>query len=195
MINKTVLNEWQEAINNMSYEKLLRSLEDPSFYQEYKDLVKNRMVEVEKEMAHVYDVFIKTLKKRRIKYELGDDKDIFFFTYNRKRFRAELDCECDFVIIHLIHDIFIDKEEEAKLSRLGKAVNEVNKICRVNTFYEENEENGYFFVVSSATILFLSENSNFEMEFKMTLESCLTARDLLKMLMKRIHNKRDKLDS
>ena len=187
--NKSPKEEWKDSINNMSYEELQRCIADPSYYPEYLEYAKSRLAQLESDMAHVYEVFIKTLKKKRIKYELGDDKDIFFFTYNRKRFRAELDCESDFVIINFIHDIFINKEDGAKLSRLGKAVNETNKICRVNTFYEENEEDGYFFVLSSATILFVSENPNFEIEFKMALESCLTARYVVNGLMKR-RNKR-----
>ena len=187
--SKSLKEEWKENIDIMTYEELQRCLADPNYYPEYLDYVRSRLIQLESDMAHVKEVFIKTLKKRRIKYELGDDKDIFYFTFNRKRFRAELECEYDFVTIHFLHDIFINKEDGAKISRLGKAVNETNKICRVNTIYEENEEDGYFFVVSSATILFVSENPNFEMEFKMALESCLTARYVVNGLMKR-RNKR-----
>ncbi len=189
--SKLPLEEWKETINDMSYEELQRCIADPSYYPEYLDYAKSRLAQLESDMANVYEVFIKTLKKRRIKYELGDDKDIFYFTYNRKRFSAELDCESDFVTIHFLHDIFINKDDGVKLSRLGKAVNETNKICRVNTIYEENEEEGYFFVVSSATILFVSENPNFEIEFKMALESCLTARYVVNGLMKRRNTRLD----
>ena len=192
--SKLPFEEWKETINDMSYEELQRCIADPSYYPEYLEYAKSRLLQLESDMAHVYEVFIKTLKKRRIKYELGEDKEKISFTYNRKRFWAELDCECDFVIIHSLHDIFIDKDDGDKLTRLRNAVNEINKICGVNTIYEEYEEEGYFFVISSATIFFISENPNFESEFNMTLQSCLTARDLLKRLMKRIHNKRDRLD-
>ena len=187
--SKSPKEEWKENIDIMTYEELQRCIADPNYYPEYLEYAKSRLAQLESDMAHVNEVFIKTLKKRRIKYELGDDKDVFFFNYNRKRFRAELDCESDFVIIYFIHDIFINKEDEAKLSRLGKAVNETNKICRVNTIYEENEEDGYFFVLSSAMIYFVSENPNFEIEFRMALESCLTARYVVNGLMKR-RNKR-----
>jgi len=187
--SKSPKEEWKDDIDFMTYEELQRCITDSSYYPEYLEYARSRLAQLENDMAHVYEVFIKTLKKRRIKYELGDEKDIFYFIYNRKRFRAELDCEYDFVTIHFLHDIFINKEDGAKLSRLGKAVNEANKICRVNTIYEENEEEGYFFVLSSATIHFISENPNFEMEFKMALESCLTARYVINGLMKR-RNKR-----
>ena len=190
MINKTVLKEWQGAINDMSYEELQRSLEDPSFYQEYKDLVKNRMAEVEKEMAHVQEVFLKTLKSRRYKFELGEDQNVFFIKYERQRFRAELCCEDDFVEIVFIHDIFVDKEDTAKLSRLKETVNETNKICGVSTFYEENEDSGYFYVVSSTIINFISQNPNFGMELGISLSSCLSSRYLIKELMKRKRHKR-----
>ena len=189
--SKLPLEEWKANIDFMSYEELQRCIADPCYYPEYLEYAKSRLAQLESDMAHVNEAFIKTLKKRRIKYELGDDKDEFYFTYNRRRFRAELDCESDFVIIHFLHDIFINKEDEAKLLRLGKAVNETNKICRVNTIYEENEEEGYFFVVSSATILFVSENPNFEVEFKMALESCLTARYVVNGLMKRRNTRLD----
>ena len=187
--NKSPKEEWKDSIDIMSYEELQRCIADPSYYPEYLEYAKSRLAQLESDMVHVNEAFIKTLKKRRIKYELGDDKDEFYFTYNRRRFRAELDCESDFVIIHFLHDIFINKEDEAKLLRLGKAVNETNKICRVNTIYEENEEDDYFFVLSSAMIYFVSENPNFEIEFRMALESCLTARYVVNELMKR-RNKR-----
>ena len=187
--SKSPKEEWKDDIDFMTYEELQRCITDSSYYPEYLEYARSRLAQLENDMAHVYEVFIKTLKKRRIKYELGDEKDIFYFIYNRKRFRAELDCEYDFVTIHFLHDIFINKEDGAKLSRLGKAVNEANKICRVNTIYEENEEEGYFFVLSSATIHFISENPNFEIELKMTLQSCLDARYIVNGLMKR-RNKR-----
>lgn len=192
MINKTILNEWQEAINDMSYEELQRSLEDPSFYQEYKYLVKNRMAEVEKEMAHVQEVFLKTLKNRRYKYELGEDQNVFFIKHERQRFRADLYCEDNFVGITFIHDVFIDKEDTAKLSRLKEAVNETNKICGVSTFYEENEDSGYFYVVSTTIINFVSQNPNFGMELGISLSSCLSSRYLIKEMMKSKRHKRKK---
>lgn len=190
MINKTILKEWQGAINDMSYEELQRSLEDPSFYQEYKDLVKNRMAEVEKEMAHVQEVFLKTLKSRRYKYELGEDQNVFFIKYERQRFRAELCCEDDFVEIVFIHDIFVDKEDTAKLSRLKEAVNETNKICGVSTFYEVDEDSDCYYVVSTTFINFISQNPNFGMELGISLSSCLSSRYLIKELMKRKRHKR-----
>ena len=192
MINKTILNEWQEAINDMSYEELQRSLEDPSFYQEYKYLVKNRMAEVEKEMAHVQEVFLKTHKNRRYKYELGEDQNVFFIKHERQRFRADLYCEDNFVGITFIHDVFIDKEDTAKLSRLKEAVNETNKICGVSTFYEENEDSGYFYVVSTTIINFVSQNPNFGMELGISLSSCLSSRYLIKEMMKSKRHKRKK---
>ena len=192
MINKTILNEWQEAINDMSYEELQRSLEDPSFYQEYKYLVKNRMAEVEKEMAHVQEVFLKTLKNRRYKYELGEDQNVFFIKHERQRFRADLYCEDNFVGITFIHDVFIDKEDTAKLSRLKEAVNETNKICGVSSFYEENEDSGYFYVVSTTIINFVSQNPNFGMELGISLSSCLSSRYLIKEMMKSKRHKRKK---
>ena len=189
--SKLPLEEWKETINDMSYEELQRCIADPNYYPEYLEYAKSRLAQLESDMAHVYEVFIKTLKKKRIKYELGDDKDIFYFTYNRKRFSAELDCEYDFVTIHFLHDIFINKEEGAKISRLGKAVNETNKICRVNTVYEKNEEDGYFFVLSFATIHFISENPNFKSELNMALESCLDARYFVNGFMKRRNKRQD----
>ena len=168
MIRDTIFIECFQVLLLNSYE----------FDVDKKEFVDNNMTSFAEALAEV----------------LGEDKEKISFTYNRKIFWAELDCECDFVIIHSLHDIFIDKDDGDKLTRLRNAVNEINKICGVNTIYEEYEEEGYFFVISSATIFFISENPNFESEFNMTLQSCLTARDLLKRLMKRIHNKRDRLD-
>jgi len=189
--SKSLKEEWKENIDIMTYEELQRCLADPNYYPEYLDYVRSRLIQLESDMAHVKEVFIKTLKKRRIKYELGDDKDIFYFTFNRKRFRAELECEYDFVTIHFLHDIFINKEDGAKLSRLGKAVNEANKISGVTTIYEENEEDGCFFVLSSTTLFFISENPNFKSEFDMAIESCFDARYFVNGFMKRRNTRLD----
>ena len=178
--SKLPLEEWKETINDMSYEELQRCIADPSYYPEYLEYAKSRLAQLESDMAHVYEVFIKTLKKRRIKYELGEDQNVFFIKYERQRFRAELCCEDDFVEIVFIHDIFVDKEDTAKLSRLKEAVNETNKICGVSTFYEENEDSGYFYVVSSTIINFISQNPNFGMELGISLSSCLSSRYIIK---------------
>lgn len=188
--SKLPLEEWKETINDMSYEELQRCIADPSYYPEYLEYAKSRLAQLESDMAHVYEVFIKTLKKRRIKYELGEDQNVFFIKYERQRFRAELCCEDDFVEIVFIHDIFVDKEDTAKLSRLKETVNETNKICGVSTFYEENEDSGYFYVVSSTIINFISQNPNFGMELGISLSSCLSSRYIIKELMKKRRHKR-----
>ena len=195
---KLPLKEWEESINNMSYEELHRSIENPSYCPEFKELAKNRPLELERSNVEigtnrVLEVFIKALKKRRCKYELMDG-DRINFTYHRKKFHAEIDCEDDFVYIYFIHDIFISKEDEMKLLRLGKAVNETNKICRVNTFYEESKDTDFYFVVSTTTLFFVSQNPNFGMELGMALENCLAAQYLMKGFMKRKYNKRKKSD-
>ena len=74
--SKLPLEKWKETINDMSYEELQRCITDPSYYPEYLEYAKSRLAQLENDMAHVYEVFIKTLKKRRIKYELGEDKEI-----------------------------------------------------------------------------------------------------------------------
>ena len=188
--SKLPLEEWKETINDMSYEELQRCIADPSYYPEYLEYAKSRLTQLESDMAHVYEVFIKTLKKRRIKYELGEDQNVFFIKYERQRFRAELCCEDDFVEIVFIHDIFVDKEDTAKLSRLKETINETNKICGVSTFYEENEDSGYFYVVSSTIINFISQNPNFGMELGISLSSCLSSRYIIKELMKKRRHKR-----
>ena len=196
---KFPLKEWEETINNMSYEELQRSLEDPSYHESFKELVKNRLSELEVDASRVLEVFIKALKKRRCKYELRDNGKINF-TYHRKIFHAELDCEDDFVCIYFIHDIYIDKEDKNRLIRLGKAVNETNKICNVNTFYEDDrvinssETPNYYFVVSTTALHFVYQNPNFGMELGMVLEDFLDAQYLVKGFMKRKYNRRKKLD-
>jgi hypothetical protein len=188
--SKLPLEEWKETINDMSYEELQRCIADPSYYPEYLEYAKSRLAQLESDMAHVYEMFIKTLKKRRIKYELGEDQNVFFIKYERQRFRAELCCEDDFVEIVFIHDIFVDKEDTAKLSRLKEAVNETNKICGVSTFYEVDEDSDCYYVVSTTFIDFISQNPNFGMELGISLSSCLSSRYLIKELMKRKRHKR-----
>lgn len=188
--NKSPKEEWKDSIDIMSYEELQRCIADPCYYPEYLEYAKSRLAQLESDMVHVNEVFIKTLKKRRIKYELGEDQNVFFIKYERQRFRAELCCEDDFVEIVFIHDIFVDKEDTAKLSRLKEAVNETNKICGVSTFYEVDEDSGYFYVVSSTIINFISQNPNFGMELGISLSSCLSSRYIIKELMKKRRHKR-----
>jgi hypothetical protein len=188
--SKLPLEEWKETINDMSYEELQRCIADPSYYPEYLEYAKSRLAQLESDMAHVYEVFIKTLKKRRIKYELGEDQNVFFIKYERQRFRAELCCEDDFVEIVFIHDIFVDKEDTAKLSRLKEAVNETNKICGVSTFYEVDEDSDCYYVVSTTFIDFISQNPNFGMELGISLSSCLSSRYIIKELIKKRRHKR-----
>lgn len=188
--NKSPKEEWKDSIDIMSYEELQRCIADHSYYPEYLEYAKSRMIQLESDMAHVYEVFIKTLKKRRIKYELGEDQNVFFIKYERQRFRAELCCEDDFVEIVFIHDIFVDKEDTAKLSRLKEAVNETNKICGVSTFYEVDEDSDCYYVVSTTFINFISQNPNFGMELGISLSSCLSSRYIIKELIKKRRHKR-----
>ena len=193
MISDSILNEWQEAINDMSYEELQRSLEDSCYYQEYKELVKRRMVEIEKGNAHVQEVFLKTLKSRRYKYELGKDQNVFYIKYKRKIFRADLYCEENAVEIAFIHGICVDKEDVAKLSRLKEAINATNIICGVTTFYDKKKDDNNIVVLSKGIINFVLDNPNFEMELGMILNDCLSAQYVVKEFMKK--NKRKKLDN
>ena len=175
--SKAPLKEWEETINAMSYDELQEYIADPEIcYPDFLEYAKSRLTEIENNMINVRKVFLKALKRKHIKYDLEDDENKINFTYNRKRFHADLDCEEDFVIIYYIHDILISKEDEAKITRLEKAVNESNKTCGVSTFYEENEDSGYFYVVSSTIINFISQNPNFGMELGISLSSCLSSR-------------------
>lgn len=196
MVNtKFPLKEWEETINNMSYEELQEYIADPEIcYPEFFEYAKSRLTEIENNMINVRKVFLNALKRKHIKYELEDDENRFNFAYHRKRFHAELDCEDDFVSIYFLHDIFISKEDETRLLRLGKAANETNKICHVNTFYEESENSDHFYVVSTTIINFVSQNPNFGMELGIALEDFLDAQYLMKGFMKRKYNRRKKLD-
>ena len=185
----------------MSYEELQEYIADPKIcYPEFFEYAKSRLTEIENNMINVRKVFLNALKRKHIKYELEDDENRINFTYHRKKFHAELDCEDDFVCIYFIHDIYIDKEDNIRLMRLGKAVNETNKICNVNTFYEDDrkfnscEDPNYYFVVSTTALHFVYQNPNFGMELGIALEDFLDAQYLVKGFMKRKYNKRKKLD-
>ena len=148
----------------------------------------------EREEASVLDVFCKVLKKRRLKYELKNNGKTILFTYKRNQYVAFLDLEEDSVDIVFIHDIFIDKKDETKLARLGRLVNGTNKICPVQTYYEENEDTDFVFVLSRSSINFITQNSNLEIELIIILDGCLLSKDLIKSLMKRKYNRRKKQD-
>lgn len=194
--SKSPLKEWEETINNMSYGELQEYIADPEIcYPEFLEYAKSRLTEIENSMINVRKVFLKALKRKRIKYKLDDDENKINFTYSRKKYYAELDCEEDFIIIYYIHDILVNKEDEAKITRLAKAVNESNKLCSVNTFYEERVNPEFVFVVSRNSLDFISQNPNFDIELGMTLLGCLTAQKVVKSLMKRRYNKRKEVNA
>ena len=84
----------------MSYEELQRCIADPEIcYPEFLEYAKSRLTEIENNMINVRKVFLRALKRKHIKYELEDDENKINFTYSRKRFHADLDCEGDFVCI------------------------------------------------------------------------------------------------
>ena len=185
MINKTVLNEWQEAINDMSYEELQRALEDPNNYQEYKDLVKERMVELEEIKAQVQEIFIKALKKKRWRYELVNDGNRVIFTKKNKNYFADFGYDEDSIFVYSLHKIYINMEDEAKLSVLRKAINATNIICSVTTYYDKDKDGDNIIVLSKDVINFVIDNPNFEMELAIILEDCLAAQYVVKEFMKK----------
>ena len=135
-------------------------------------------------------VFVKTLRKWRRKYT--QDGDRINFIYDRKQFHADIDCENDSVSLLYVHDIMIDKDDAAKFAKLKMAVNGANVICNVCTFYDDNNVTDYIMVLSRATIYFVAENPNFEMELRLTLNNFYSADYLVRKVMKRKRNKRKK---
>lgn len=131
------------------------------------------------------ELFLKALKKKRFKFELVKDGNRVIFTKKKKTFFADLDSKEDFVIINFLHNIYINMEDEPKLSMLRKAVNATNIMCSVTTIYDKNEEDDLIFVLSKGTINFVIDNPNFEMELEMVLNDCLAAQYLMKGFMKK----------
>jgi len=153
----TSLN-WEETIKDISNEKLRKYIAKPETFNSkmLKLAAKQDRKNAEKNAPLTMKVFLKALKKRRLKYELNDHWVVF--TYMRNKFLADLDFEEDFVIIDFFHNFFIDKDDEAKLNQLRKVCNATNKVCRVNTFYEweDDEEIDFIYVKSHYTIPFCS---------------------------------------
>ena len=182
---ESLKNDWEEAIGKMRNEELQRIWVDPETLnpEMLKLAAKQDRKNTEKNAPLTMKVFLKALKKRRLKYELNDHRVVF--TYMRNKFLADLDFEENFVIIDFFHNIFIDKDDEAKLNQLRKVCNATNKVCRVNTFYEweEDDEIDFVYVKSHYTIPFVAQNPNFEMELYMILSNFLSAQHLVKNLM------------
>lgn len=192
MEKKNRMKEWEKTINKMSHKELQEYISVPDVcYPGFLELAKKRLAELEslekKEniQTATREVFLKALKKRRLKFELTDDGETIIFFFNRRRFYAYIDCEDDFVILFFAHNILINEENEAKLSKLKRVINATNKICNVNTVYDMIEETGHLYVFSKTFLHFVSENPNFMIELFMALEDCLTAQYLTKVLMKR----------
>jgi hypothetical protein len=137
------------------------------------------------DMPDVLKVFLKALKKHRLKYEVGGDT--VRFTYRRRHFFARLDFEEDFIIIDFFHKTIVDKEDEVKLSMLRKAINATNRVCSVNTFYEGEDDNSidFIYVKSHFCINFVVNNPNFELELRIALDDFFNAQYIMKGLMKR----------
>lgn len=192
---KLSLKELEENIDMLDYDELQEYIANPEISNsEYLEHAKLRMKEIEKDMISVYKIFLKTLKKKHCKYVLNEEeRNKIFFTYNRNRFYADLDCEYDFVIIYFLHSIQINKEDNVKYSRLKSVVNHTNGLCSVVTRYNEYEDTGEINVISQTTLHFISKNPCFDLELGMVLGDFIVARDLVKDLMKRKYNKQNKL--
>jgi hypothetical protein len=191
---KLSLKELKENIDMLDHEELQEYIADPGISDpEFLEHAKLRMKEIEKEMISVYRIFLKALKKNHCKYVLNEEeRNKIFFTYNRKRFYADLDYEYDFVIIYFLHSIQINKEDNVKYSRLKSAINHTNGLCSVVTRYNEYEDTGEINVISQTTLHFISKNPCFDLELGMVLEDFLMAREALLSLMKRKYHKQNK---
>lgn len=185
MISDSIRKEWQETIGNMSYEELQRTLEDSCYYQEYKELVKKRMVELEERKAQVQEMFIKALKKKRWRYELVNDGNRVIFTKKNKNFFADFGYDEDSIFVYSLHKIYINMEDETKLSVLRKAINATNIICSVTTYYDKDKDGDNIIVLSKGIINFVIDNPNFEVELAIILEDCLAAQYVVKEYMKK----------
>lgn len=187
MDTKSPITEWDEVFNKMSHEELKKYMATPetSNFELLKLASKVEKKNSKEDMPDLMKVFLKALKKRRLKYEVGGDT--VSFTYRRKLFIANLDFEDEFIIINFLHKIFIDKDDDAKLSMLGKAINATNKVCSVNTYYEGECDNNvdFIYVKSHFCINFVVHNPNFESELRIALEDFYNAQYILKGLMKR----------
>ena len=126
--------------------------------------------------------FYDKLKRRRLKFEVFGEA--VTFSYRRRKFLADLDFEDEFVCLTFLHNTVVNKEDEAKLARLRKAVNAANRICRVNSYYDEDDSE-VVFVLSHAAIMFVIDNPHFESELMMDLENCLSAQRIVNGVMKR----------
>jgi hypothetical protein len=136
------------------------------------------------------EVFLKALKKKHWKYELINDGNRIVFTKRKNTFFADRDSEDDFVIIYFLHNIYINMEDDSRLSLLKRAVNFTNTFCGVTTYYDNNESEDIVFVMSRKTIYFVTENPNFEIELEMVLQDCLAAQFLMKGFIKKYKCKR-----
>lgn len=185
------LKELKEHIDALDYEELQEYIADPEINDpEFLEQAKLRLKEIEKDMAIVYNMFLKTLKKCHYNYVVNDeDPNKISFTYNRMRFYADIDCEYDCVTIYYIHNIQINKEDDVEYSLLKRVVNETNKICPVATVYGEDEVTGDITVVSKTTFQLISKNPCFDLELGAFLQDFKMARDFVKSPMKRKYNK------
>ena len=135
----------------------------------------------------VMEVFLKALRKKRLKYNYAAElENRICFKKQRMSFVADVDCEDNFVIIYMLHNILIDLKDEKSLSMLRKAINATNGLCNVTTYYDKDDEVGVTIVLTKSIIHFVVDNPNFKMELGIALETCLGAQHLLRELLKRI---------
>ena len=182
----------EETIKEMGNEELQKYIADPEAFNPELLMLAAQVEEKndKKDMPEVLKVFLKALRKRHLKYKLNGHK--VEFTYRRRKFFANLDFEDDFVEINFPHNIYVDKENKAKLFRLKRAVNTSNKLCNVSTYYEgeDNDEFDFVFVVSNTIIGYVSENPIFESELFLTLERCLCANEVVTIFSRKYSRKK-----
>jgi len=195
-INKSLLKKWGRIVDDMSFGELQRIAERPEIcYPEFLDLVKNKLskenITATEDMENrTLEDFLKALKKNRCKYVVEEDGEKVTFTYHKKEFIADLNKECDFVVIRYVHDTLVDARNEAELTRLRKAVNAANILMGVNSVYEESAKGNLVYVVSRANLFYVTEDHNFEPVMGMAMQDCLRASFMIKQLMKKSRRKR-----
>ena len=88
----------------------------------------------------VMERFLKTLRKKRLKYHFAEIENRVCFKKQGMSFFADVDCEEDFVTIYMLHNVLIDMEDEKSLSMMRKAVNATNSLCNITTYYDKDDD-------------------------------------------------------
>ena len=178
---KSPLKEWKKAISLMSKDELQLVIEHPESYDpEYLKIVETNFKKLssmpENEAMKV--VVKRNLEAMGCPCEIDEDGDLSFF-YQGEHFHAFIEETDYYITIWDFYWIEISLADTDKVRRLKHAINEANRDCTVNTYYEIDEEEKRIYASCHTSILYRPMITNLKDYLEIRLSNFFFAHDLV----------------